>query len=113
MGDILAQRLDRVDIALVQRLYAGTRCTEGVEQSDVDQVVMFVILRDETACFPRVQGHARICIDLAGGIAVSIGDEGDHLRIEFDCINAGCIVIQREQNVVAGAGAQNEDVRRA
>ena len=108
---VFADRLHGIDVTLTLRMHTGTGRAEGIEQADVNQVILASALCDETARLTGVHGYAWILINKACEARVCFTNEFIHSRIELYRIDAIRAVIQRQQHVAAAAGAENQDVR--
>ena len=89
----------------------GGRGAEGIEQSDLDQVVTVGVSCDVAARLADVSAHRGGAVRPAGIIGELLLHEIEQLGIELHGIDRACPVIERLQHVRARAGAEHEHAR--
>ena len=108
---VFLQRLDRVQVALRERVEPRRRRAERIEQRDLDQVEAVAVRGDEAARLADVDAHAGCAVRRPGELREPPLHQIDDLRIELDRVDAARVVVERLQHVGAGARAEHQHPR--
>src|SRR5690606_3527459 len=108
---VVGGRVDRVEVRVCKGLHAGARRGERIQQRNLYEVPARRGARDETARLRDVNGDARVRVDAARELAVSVAYEGNHLRVELDGVDVLRAQRERHQHVRAAAGAEHQHAR--
>src|SRR5712691_5246024 len=100
--------LHRIKKTLVEGVDTGCRGTEGVQQGDLNQIIVIPTGRHEAAGFADMQTYIRGAVEMAGKIGVYPLHQVDDLRVEFNRVNGAGLMIARLQHVHAPAGSEDE-----
>ena len=94
-------------VALEPQLRGPGHQGEGVGQREDDEVVLLVGALDERATVVDVERHPRVLVRVVG--VLLLADLGD-ARVDLHGVDVLGALAQRERDVGAGTGADDEDV---
>ena len=95
-----------------KRQTAGSRCSPGIDQRNLDQVVSIGRMVDVAAGFGIDQRHAGRTIEMAGEIGELVGENFEDRGIDLNSADVPGAEKQPGKNVTAAADSDDRDVGR-
>src|SRR5262249_45266987 len=111
VAEIFFEGFDRVDVALAENQRAGRRGSEVIEQRKLDEVVALPGSGYEAAPLGNADMHAWLLVEVSREIGKGISHEPHRLRIELGHVDPRRVMIERQQDVGAAPGTNDERLR--